>query len=510
MPQPDKSRGQEDRWLVAEDEKQRALYLRQMELVPPTVGIFDEPTRCYTINKEWAKIVMGMVSWLTEIAPWRDAQDESYMGIEQISWFLQGQNCGGNMAFQLRQNPLDTCQLEQSWDSGETWSLAFDYSMCGEDADTPPDSTVAIDDYYALLDQYDGTVASIAPDMVYDATATDEIRDLALCQALQDLVIAMCEAELEKRRRTAIGASIGAIVLGIVGIGLALTTFGAGAAIWVALSGLLVAGYGVLWSGLSPLALEDTAAQILVACCMYEALKSDTITRAAFLNSLNACGFPSESHEQLIGTAVVGSLFADGVYESFLQGIEQAFKYANIGIYDCPCEESTAPWEYDSDFNTDPNGWVPYTSTINNNGAVWTLGTGWSQASVQMQTGAYWRVCSIVISFNNPVHIDELSMIFNYTKGAYASPTLNAIYIEARIGGEFGSIVASVGETFTASTSGTNKSKALTVNDECDYLRFHVRSSHQVTPSYSGLAKINSVHVEGTGIEPAELLQVME
>lgn len=32
--------------------------------------------------------------------------------------------------FQLRQNPLNACQLQQSIDGGVNWSLAFDYSLC--------------------------------------------------------------------------------------------------------------------------------------------------------------------------------------------------------------------------------------------------------------------------------------------------------------------------------------------------------------------------------------------
>lgn len=37
---------------------------------------------------------------------------------------------GCDMAFQLRQNPDDPCQLQQSFDGGLTWSLAFDYLLC--------------------------------------------------------------------------------------------------------------------------------------------------------------------------------------------------------------------------------------------------------------------------------------------------------------------------------------------------------------------------------------------
>src|SRR5687768_6575864 len=74
-----------DRIAAMDDEKKRALDLYDMRLVPPEdVLIFDEPTRCYRINKQWAAYVMGMVSWLAEIAPWKDADDESYFAIEEI------------------------------------------------------------------------------------------------------------------------------------------------------------------------------------------------------------------------------------------------------------------------------------------------------------------------------------------------------------------------------------------------------------------------------------------
>lgn len=35
-----------------------------------------------------------------------------------------------DMAFQLRQSPTIPCQLEQSFDGGENWTLAFDYRVC--------------------------------------------------------------------------------------------------------------------------------------------------------------------------------------------------------------------------------------------------------------------------------------------------------------------------------------------------------------------------------------------
>lgn len=40
-------------------------------------------------------------------------------------------DCEGDMPFRLRQSPVNPCILEQSLDGGATWSLAFNYSLCG-------------------------------------------------------------------------------------------------------------------------------------------------------------------------------------------------------------------------------------------------------------------------------------------------------------------------------------------------------------------------------------------
>lgn len=79
-----------DRREVALDEKLRKLDLSTMNLVPPEVGICDPPLRVFPLNNEWAKIIMGLVSWLATIAPWRDAEDESYVGIQEVETFMIG------------------------------------------------------------------------------------------------------------------------------------------------------------------------------------------------------------------------------------------------------------------------------------------------------------------------------------------------------------------------------------------------------------------------------------
>lgn len=99
----------QDRLTVIDDEKKRLIDWYTAKLNPPSVGIFDEPTRCYTINKEWAKLVMGLVSWLTELASWDEATEDDYYAITEISKFLVGNNCG----MTLDCGELNDC-LEQS------------------------------------------------------------------------------------------------------------------------------------------------------------------------------------------------------------------------------------------------------------------------------------------------------------------------------------------------------------------------------------------------------------
>lgn len=85
--------GKVDNVRVEYDDKQRALDLYSMKLTPPAAGIFGEPTRCYKLNDEWSKIIMGFVSWLAATPVWKDAENEGYSAIENILRFMEGGIC---------------------------------------------------------------------------------------------------------------------------------------------------------------------------------------------------------------------------------------------------------------------------------------------------------------------------------------------------------------------------------------------------------------------------------
>lgn len=74
-------------------EKKRAITMPYDKFEAPVVGVFDDPKRCYTLNNEWAKIILGWCSLLTELRSWKDAVDETHPGIQAVLQFLQGEDC---------------------------------------------------------------------------------------------------------------------------------------------------------------------------------------------------------------------------------------------------------------------------------------------------------------------------------------------------------------------------------------------------------------------------------
>lgn len=113
---------------VLDDEKKQALFLDEFRLQVPSVGVLDAPYRCYAINHEWAKIVMGFVGWLATIAVWDGAEEENHDGVVGILKFLSQE--GVCNMLQVRQSPTEPCILEFSDNDGSTWSEFADILDC--------------------------------------------------------------------------------------------------------------------------------------------------------------------------------------------------------------------------------------------------------------------------------------------------------------------------------------------------------------------------------------------
>ena len=116
--------------LTPEIARKQIIEIGKTNRVPPEVGIFDAPVRCFRVNEQWWALIAGQIHWLADVAAWRDAQDESYPPIVEILKFMQGVECADGSEPMLRQKPTDDCVLQQSLDGGETWTDVFDFSLC--------------------------------------------------------------------------------------------------------------------------------------------------------------------------------------------------------------------------------------------------------------------------------------------------------------------------------------------------------------------------------------------
>jgi len=161
--------------------RKQIIAIGDINRIPPDVGIFDNPVRCFRINQQWWSIVAGMVHWLADVAAWQDAQDDRYFAILEIQRFMQGVECGEMI---LRQNPLNDCQLQQSFDSGETWSLAFDYSLCL----APLAAQIATLFQNSQTEQI-GAGFDPNTTTVSDSYTTQELQNLAICTQVRNDVL---------------------------------------------------------------------------------------------------------------------------------------------------------------------------------------------------------------------------------------------------------------------------------------------------------------------------------
>lgn len=303
----------DDRITTIDDERKRVLDLYDMRIVPPGVGIFDEPTRCYTINKEWAKIVMGMVSWLTEIAPWYLAENEDYEGIQQVLKFLQGDNCSGG-----------DCTIEELLADDEFF---YDEYLPANLGTKYSNTETQNQD---LADDYDGTPQSIGTEIPV-GTPNDEEKN-ALCIALLRFV------KLYSSEKICIIQS---------------RSFGEVA--WDALEDAAESFYGSTldrmlgnWSDnlfgcivdipTALIALADTAAHETLACHLLDQLDGGAISESAFNTAIDNAAIGGVSGNAQKIACVMSEDMEQIVYLNFLEAYNTALLQSAAGdAGDCPC-----------------------------------------------------------------------------------------------------------------------------------------------------------------------------
>jgi hypothetical protein len=176
--------------------------------------------------------------------------------------------------FKLRQNPENTCLLEQSADNGESWQTAFDYNLCHSisQLDISIYLQLVIDANTKRLGDYDDTPQSINEDCppVFDSGALD----VALCAAVGAYVDGQVLASLTKYR----------IAAGLAAGGTGLLAWGLGP-LGLVLGGAVLVITAINLSDLEA-AAHDRSSLDGVACDLVAELEGVTVTEANFITAI--------------------------------------------------------------------------------------------------------------------------------------------------------------------------------------------------------------------------------
>lgn len=427
-----------DKIRVLSDEKNRIINLFEMSLPIPAPDISDYPARCLQINVDWYPIIAGWLSHLAEIYSWSDASDENYNAIQQVLKLLEGEHC---MRFQLRQNPDNSCLIEQSIDGGLSWSDAFDLSLCSSIVDGSNPQTI-LNNFYTTtyntyqnyvyqnyVSNYINSVTDIAPELGY-GDADDEYRDDALCYALGKFVDSVCNQANEYfnsvndtandlRVALALAAAVvGIIALGASGVGTpAAVILAADATMWAAGIGLGSALGGVLfdhWSETNQSAYNDDQAKQDIVCCLYNNLAGIDFDQDDFIAAFNCTGLSTNATAIYDAAAILAQ--ENATYASMVSNMSYGLAAAKAGLLpECLCQT----WCYvltGSDFvAVETNG---YTLAVAS-GSDWTY-SDWIDTS-----NRYRR--SVQIELASPLNTTITSVEINYslTKGNYQTPAID-------------------------------------------------------------------------------------
>lgn len=302
-----------DRITTIDDEKKRIVDLYAMRLVAPPVGIFDPPSRCYTLNNEWAKIILGMVANLTTVAAWLEAYEDDYVGITETLKFMQGEDV--------------CCSIEELLSDDEFFNNEYVPQTFGDWYDATTQHNLD------LNDAYDGTPQSIGEDIPLGTP--DDLEKNALCYAINSFVKLYASGKiciLQSRNFLQISWD------NLLEASENMYNFVGGLAGLMWLPDL----YGCFVSDTDAItALSDNAAIEELACYIYDQLKIVTISQSNFDGAISSAATTLTGNAQQIACIMENDNNLD-VYLNFLEAYNIALIRINSGeTLECPCETGT-------------------------------------------------------------------------------------------------------------------------------------------------------------------------
>lgn len=447
---------------------------------------------CYSLSEREVNLILAQldyIGWKTRYRPTSTEIDRNVIDRWKgnLAEKLLMINCGQSVL--TRQNPLDYCQLQQSYDGGETWETVFDYSLCvgGEGTELyiiKLNQTMIINQY--RLDTYTGTNTSIDPDA--PTTNWDYAGDAAGKAALCNAVLAYVqEAMLAYYNKLLISIGAAAVTAGVLGW----ITGGVGAIV----GGVVLLGLGITIAAVQ-LAINNREAMDAVICELTDQLEGRAATFAQWTDAINDIN-TSGGDEATIKFVLQQGNTALANYLWFLAMIGEAKREVAGGIDNCPCGDDFC--YYFSFATAGTEDWSVVTTGGYDNG-IFSPGAGWA-ATDHVNTVANPDAAMRLVYIQrvlSPRTITKVTMTYNFTGGTYDSNALNAIIIE--INGVFVKTITRADAVNGTNLQVTWEGSIANVSN----IKLWVRSSRDISApyTYSGIAAIIDCQVEGIGSNP--------
>lgn len=331
------------------------------EVIDPETVCFQIsiPNEIYHITAFW-----GCLQQLAEWWNWQRDEDHRATLVAQV-WrrtlntahaSFVDHNCGGETMFLLRQNPDDSCQLQQSVDGGDTWTLAFDFGLC-----IPPQIETIGSGVQTLVDNLWGNATSPTQINVYapittwiytqgESSESQEQRMQALCYAAKVMVDIAMQALIDAYQGVITLTDLAQAVLGIIGALTVLT----GVSAWVGIGAAIAAAALEAFQFLTLDDLENIANDEIrqfVACKLLLNLQTRPVTEFAFKTALDAVDTSCYTEDEARAIAIMNSVLTNDaqigdMYRGFINALGESTLAARAGLIGetCICPEET--WSY--------------------------------------------------------------------------------------------------------------------------------------------------------------------
>jgi len=446
-------------------------YIRHKHPVPPPGAEPDAaPYLCYKINREYIAFLLALCDYYCYSVMFSGTPEENELAAQRFTElqviFMTGNiPClGDDSMYLLRQKPGFPCTLEQSIDNGLTWSTAFNFSLCYPKLSPPSSMEIAIQVSAAatatatLIATYDGTPESIAEDCVMDGGLDDEIRNQAMCYAV-NMLVAMFAQIVDAHendgidwpdRDTLIAMAISAasaLVLALNAAGVVtLNPFVlVGAAATQAISDTAIAYLVANDSEPDYHAILDSAVQQAYVCAAMDVLRGNTPGLALFASMFDDCEYNDE-HPDL--AAAFGDLAeSEELYLSFLDMVQRAFDAIDGGqTFDCGCGSDYLVQEFTAESGPDPDAtygqglWV--VGEVKPNSGKYISLVGWTDG-YKITSHSYQNRGVDLTLHGLSGTITAITMIFDRVKGERANDQnvltieyagYSRAYVEAEVG----------------------------------------------------------------------------